>query len=342
MPNSNLEELVPIVEGRVYFLSTDTPCQDDDTTHYFSVDEQFVYYPVNKDNGPLSLNYVFRFCSLLSARLKSAEFRRRRLVLVTTASGPKRSCAAVLVGAFQVLCNHEPVQQVIRRLSGLLPPLTPFTDSAASPGGFLLSVADCLSGLAKAAERKLLMLETFKLREAEFYGMAEHGDMDWLVPGQVLALSSPTDAPTPDRPFTPENYVPYFRKHNVSLVVRLCSPMYDRAGFIRHGIDVVDLAFPDGGTPNDAILYRFVKLLRERTKGTPARPQPSAVAVHCKAGLGRTGTLVACYLMSDFSFTAREAIAYIRMARPGSIVAGQQTYLETVYERLKRGELAGL
>lgn len=46
------------------------------------------------------------------------------------------------------------------------------------------------------------------------------------------------------------------------------------------------------------------------------------------AGLGRTGTLIACYIMKHYRFTAAEAIAWIRIARPGSIIGPQQRYLE--------------
>ena len=45
-----------------------------------------------------------------------------------------------------------------------------------------------------------------------------------------------------------------------------------------------------------------------------------ALAVHCKAGLGRTGVLICAYLIKHFGFSAEEAIGYIRICRPGSVI----------------------
>lgn len=48
----------------------------------------------------------------------------------------------------------------------------------------------------------------------------------------------------------------------------------------------------------------------------------------CVAGLGRTGTLIGCYIMKHYCFTAAEAIAWIRICRPGSVIGPQQNFLE--------------
>lgn len=48
-----------------------------------------------------------------------------------------------------------------------------------------------------------------------------------------------------------------------------------------------------------------------------------AVGVHCLAGLGRTGTMIACYLVTR-GRGADEAIKEVRQARPGSIQTESQ------------------
>jgi atypical dual specificity phosphatase len=48
-----------------------------------------------------------------------------------------------------------------------------------------------------------------------------------------------------------------------------------------------------------------------------------AVVAHCAAGVGRTGTMLACYLVTQ-GRSASEAIAEVRHVRPGSIETADQ------------------
>lgn len=126
---------------------------------------------------------------------------------------------------------------------------------------------------------------------------------------------------------TPEQYVPLFKDLNVTCVVRFNEKMYDRRVFLNHGIRHVDLFYEDGGNPTDAILNAFLQLC-EQERG--------AIAVHCKAGLGRTGTNIAAYMMKHYGYSAKEAIAWCRVCRPGCVVGPQQQYLSVMEAKLWR------
>jgi cell division cycle 14 len=71
----------------------------------------------------------------------------------------------------------------------------------------------------------------------------------------------------------PEAYFPYFKKHNVTAIVRLNKKIYEAKRFTDAGFEHHDLFFLDGSTPSDNIVRRFLNIC-ENTEG--------AIAVHCK------------------------------------------------------------
>lgn len=59
--------------------------------------------------------------------------------------------------------------------------------------------------------------------------------------------------------------------------------------------------------------------------------------LHCLAGLGRTGTVAACLLVSR-GRGAEGAISLVRTVRPGAVQTGAQAAFVAAFERFVRGE----
>jgi cell division cycle 14 len=111
----------------------------------------------------------------------------------------------------------------------------------------------------------------------------------------------------------------------VGAVIRLNTKTYNSKDFKDAGIQHADLFFQDGTTPSLEIIGEFLKI---------CEAEPGAVAVHCKAGLGRTGTLIGCYAMKHYHFDPAAFIGWIRICRPGSVLGPQQHFLLEMSKRM--------
>lgn len=190
----------------------------------------------------------------------------------------------------------------------------PFRDATMGTCSYKCTVQDCLRGLELGMKLGWYNYKTFDVQEYQHYEKVENGDLNWIVPGKFVAFSGPLNVTDKYGSFTPDDYVPIFKKLGVNMVVRLNKPQYDKQKFVKAGIKHLDLYFLDGSTPPDDIVDKFLDAV-EKEKG--------AIAIHCKAGLGRTGSLIALYCMKHFGFPPAPFIGWIRIARPGSILGPQ-------------------
>lgn len=260
---------------------------------------------------------------IISHLLLSFQSSKRRIIHYTCNDAKKRVNAAFLIGSYAIIylkMSPEDVYNLLLASNG--PHYLPFRDAAFGPCSYHLYLIDCLKAIHRAVGCKFLDFDSFDAEEYQYYEKVENGDFNWIVPGKFLAFCGPHPKSKMENGYalhSPESYFSYFRKNNVTTIVRLNKKIYDAARFTDNGFAHRDLFFIDGSTPSDAIMRQFLDI-SEKTDG--------ALAVHCKAGLGRTGTLIACYIIKHYRFSAAEAIAWIRICRPGSIIGNQQHWLE--------------
>jgi protein-tyrosine phosphatase len=165
----------------------------------------------------------------------------------------------------------------------------------------------------------------------------QNGDLNWIIKDRILAFAGPsykkTVSPEGYCTLAPSDYIPYFQKKNVALVVRLNKKNYEEQDFVDAGIRHLEQFYLDGSCPPMKILQR---VLSEFESVKPNQ----AFAVHCKAGLGRTGTCIGAYMMKHFRLTAPEVIAWMRICRPGCVIGPQQQFLEDLQPVMwQEGEL---
>jgi atypical dual specificity phosphatase len=133
-------------------------------------------------------------------------------------------------------------------------------------------------------------------------------DCDWMIDDRLCAMSWPTEA-----------QLRMLRDIGFTMVVSVAS---EDTSPVRQACQLLGLKWlrypvPDMTPPRlDQVRDFVAEVEAELARGGKA-------AVHCLGGVGRTGTMIACYLVS-LGRTPAEAIDEVRRRRPGSVQTDDQ------------------
>ncbi len=151
----------------------------------------------------------------------------------------------------------------------------------------------------------------------------------WVIPGVLAGMSMPyvhlerrmagggalTDF---------DDELPNLHSAGVRAIVSLLNIPGDASVYESAGFSFLCLPVPNGRAPTTEQADKFVDFAKEQVRFR--RP----VAVHCEAGLGRTGTMLATYLISQGE-TAAAAVKHVRRAEVCAIETSHQMHFLEVY-----------
>ena len=303
----------------------------------FQPQVESTYQEYRDDFGPLNMASVARFIQLLDHEL--GLYPSGRIVYSVEPGRRALTNAVFLVGAYMILKLNMTSHETSARFSWITSSaIELFRDASFAKADFLLTLEDCWRGLEQGKRCGWISSPSPNGQCGQLFipdylqlDSPLNADLNAIIPGVLYAFRGPrdlgenasyVDAPT-HRDFSPAHFADLFSTLGVTDIVQLNeAPAYDPADFTARGLRHHRLAFAGGALPPPAVAERFLAIAAAAGVGR------GAVAVHCASGLGRTGTLIALHLMRARGFAAREAIAWLRIMRPGSVVGVQQHYLE--------------
>ncbi|TPX65905.1 hypothetical protein CcCBS67573_g07984 [Chytriomyces confervae] len=197
----------------------------------------------------------------------------------------KRANAAFLICAYMMLVQKQTPEESFHPLVGVHPPFVPYRDAGYGAATYHITILDCLKGVYKALNLGLIHVENLDAIEYEFYEKVEHGDLNWIT-DKFIAMACPRDDAAVSqfhgqacmfggrvlnqsrRPLQPaykmDDLITLLKERGTTTVVRLNNKTYERKKFIDAGLNHVELYFPDGTTPPEVILKRFLDLVESQ------------------------------------------------------------------------------
>jgi atypical dual specificity phosphatase len=153
-------------------------------------------------------------------------------------------------------------------------------------------------------------------------------EIPFSFPGKIFR------SPMPFSQFDNSDTWEAFRENEVEIVVVLTEQaeylVYagrDLLDFYKtHGIESIPIPVPDFGIPLDLDAWEA-----GLEKVAQAAKNGKRVAIHCLAGIGRTGTFLACLAKRELGLEGWDAIQWVRKSLPGAMENKYQEHFVVEY-----------
>jgi cell division cycle 14 len=286
--------------------------------YYFSTDNHECNNKVMYEYGPPNIGNIYNFCNILDINLEKIKNRKIAYYIYNDKKSYNLLNTVFLIGCYFILKKNYKLEDVLLKLIHIFNEHpTYYVDSTNIYGGYTITLIDCFKSINFVYKNNIFNLNNFDYEYYAYSTNLETVDFNIICDNMII-----TRSPQDNNELLVLKKI--FLKNNIKTLIRLNSDNNYHEDLIKDKINIIDLFFNDRTLPELDIIEKFMNIINTTDK----------IAIHCKAGLGRTGLLACLWLITQRSFSTKDAIAWLRMIRPGC-VHGYQGHFIQILECLR-------
>ncbi len=133
-------------------------------------------------------------------------------------------------------------------------------------------------------------------------------NFSWIIEDELAGMAKPSSLVSDFE---------FLKEQGINAIISLTETSLQKSVVNEFGFEYLHLPIPDFSIPTLQQIEKFISFTNK------LKEEHKKVVVHCKSGIGRTGTMLAIYFVTR-GYSAKDAISEVRSKRPGSIETFEQ------------------